>query len=256
MAVNLAFTGEQVYRTSDGGETWQVVVLPAPQCVVVTFSDATHGWALAQANPPSAQLFKLYATSDDGATRQRLPDPPGDAYYLAFRGPTEAWMGSLGAGPPHVYVSADAGRRWERHELPPPPGQNWGTGGHGAIVQLLPRIGAVAKTGSGTTGSSSEAYLFTSFDLGATWRQVPPPPGEVGYQDAFHWWAIKGTVLSKSSDAGQTWRQVSNGLPDWQFVPYVLDSKNAWAELTVGGYGLALTNDGGIHWIRATLPQG
>jgi photosystem II stability/assembly factor-like uncharacterized protein len=257
MEVNLAFTGEQVYRTSDGGEKWQAVVLPAPECVVVTFSDATYAWALAQANPPSAQLFKLYATSDRGATWQRLPDPPGDAYYLAFRGPTEAWMGSLGAGPPHVYTSADAGRRWERHDLPPPRGQSWGTGGHGTIVQLLPQIGAVASTGSSTTGSSSEADLFTSFDLGTTWRQGSPPPGKVGYQDALHWWAIEGTVLSKSSDAGQTWRRVSDGLPDWQFVLYVLDSEHAWAELTVvGGYGLALTNDGGIHWIRANVPQG
>src|ERR1700693_1137355 len=63
MAVDLAFTGDQVYRTSNGGDGWQAVQLPAPQTVVVTFSDATHAWAAAQANTPSGQLFKLYATS-------------------------------------------------------------------------------------------------------------------------------------------------------------------------------------------------
>jgi photosystem II stability/assembly factor-like uncharacterized protein len=255
MAVDLAFTGNQVYRTSDGGDEWQAVQLPAPQSVVVSFSDATHAWALAQANPPSAQLFKLYATSDSGATWQRLPDPPGDAYYLAFRGPSEAWMGSLGPGPPHVYTSTDAGRSWQRHDLPPPPGRTWDTTGSGTTVQLLPQIGAVATTGSGVTGSSV-ADLLTSFDTGSTWRLVPSLPGEVGYEDAFHWWAIKGTLLSKSTDAGQTWSQVNNALPDWQFVPHVLDSKHAWAELTVpGGYGLALTGDGGLHWTRGNVPQ-
>jgi photosystem II stability/assembly factor-like uncharacterized protein len=246
MVLSLAFAGEQFYWTSDGGEQWQAVRLPAPQSVVVTFSDASYGWALAQANA-AGQLFTLYASRDGGATWQRLADPPGDAYYLAFRGPTEAWMGSLGPGTPHIYTSADTGRTWQRHDLPPPPGRAWDTGGRGTTVQLLPRIGAIATTGGG---------LFTSFDSGRTWRYLTPPPGEVGYQDALHWWAIKGTVLSKSSDAGQKWSQITDRLPDWQFVPHVVDSKHAWAELTVvGGYGLALTNDGGLHWTRANVPQ-
>ncbi len=213
---------------------------------MITFSDASYGWALAQADQTAGQLFNLYATSDGGATWRRLPDPPRDAYYLAFRGRTEAWMGSLGPGPPHVYTSAD-GHTWQRHDLPPPPHRAWGAGGYGTTVQLLPRIGAVTTTGGG---------LFTSFDSGSTWRFVPTPPGEVAYQDAFHWWAIKGTILSKSSDAGQTWSQITNALPDWRFVPHILDSKHAWAELTVvGGYGLALTSDGGLHWTRANIPQ-
>jgi photosystem II stability/assembly factor-like uncharacterized protein len=256
LTLDIAFTGEQVYRTSDGGNQWQAVALPAPQSVVVTFSDASHGWVLAQASPATGQLFKLYATSDIGATWQPLPDPPGDAYYLAFRRPTEAWMGSLGPGPPHVYTSADAGRSWQRHDLSPPPGQSWGASGHGTSVRLLPLIGAVATTARGTSGSVSEPPdLFTSFDLGSTSRYVPPAPGEVGYQDAFHWWAVKGTVLSKSSDAGQTWSQITDTLPDWQIVPSPIDSKHAWAVAVAGGFGLALTSDGGLHWTRATVPQ-
>jgi photosystem II stability/assembly factor-like uncharacterized protein len=258
MAVDLASIGEQVYRTSDRGDNWQAVQLPAPQTVVVVFSDASRGWALAQdqAEPITGQLFDLYSTNDGGASWQRLSDPAGDAYYLAFRGPTEGWMGSLGQGPPHLYTSVDAGRSWQRRDLPPPPGRSWDIGGHGTTVQLLPQVGAVATTGIGTTSNVSEAVLLTSFDKGGAWRYVPPPPGEVAYQDAFHWWGIKGTVLSKSSDAGQTWSRITDTLPDWQFVPHVLDAKHAWAELTVvGGYGLALTNDGGLHWTRGNVPQ-
>ena len=85
LAVDLAFSGEQVYRTNDGGDEWIPVQLPAPQSVVVTFSDASYGWALAQANPQSSQLFRLYVTGDGGLTWRPLPDPPADAYYLAFR---------------------------------------------------------------------------------------------------------------------------------------------------------------------------
>ena len=263
MLLSQAFAGEQVYRTNDGGETWQGVRLPASQTVVTTFSDTAYGWALAEANSPSGQLFNLYVTTDGGATWQRLYDPPRDAFYLAFREPTEAWMGSLGSGPPHVYTSADAGRTWHRHDLPPPPGRTWDAGGHGgASVQTLPGFGAIATTesggltvpGFGATGA--DADFFTSFDSGSTWMYVPSPPGTVGHQDALHWWAIKGTALSKSVDAGQTWTRISNALPDWQFVPHIRDANHAWAELTVAdGFGLALTSDGGLHWVRASVPQ-
>jgi photosystem II stability/assembly factor-like uncharacterized protein len=69
------------------------------------------------------------------------------------------------------------------------------------------------------------------------------------------WWAIKGTALFKSADAGQTWKMVTNALADLQYIPHVLDSKHAWAlTIAVGGYGLALTDDGGLHWSRATVP--
>lgn len=256
MDLDLAFFDEHAYLTSDGGDEWNAVRLPATQGVVVTFSDARHGWALAPVNPPpGGEQLRLYATSDAGSTWHLLPDPPGDADYLAFSGPTEGWMGSGGPGPPHTYSSTDAGRSWQRHDLPPPPGQTWDARGFsGTAVRLLPQTGAVATTDSGLNGVD----LFTSFDIGSTWKYVPPSPGEVGYQDAFHWWAISGTVLYESSDAGQTWSLITNSLPDWQFVgsPLVLDSQHAWAELRVGGgFGLALSNDGGLHWTRANVPH-
>jgi photosystem II stability/assembly factor-like uncharacterized protein len=258
MAFEPAFMGEKVYRTSDGGSDWTEVNAPALLAVVVEFTDAGQGWALAQdpAEPTTGQLFDLYATRDGGVTWERLPNPPPDAYYLAVRSPTEAWMGSIGLGPPHVYRSADAGRSWQLNDLPPPPGQRWDSLGHGTTLRLLPQSGVIATTGMGTTGSVVEtADVFTSIDSGASWTFVPTPPGEVAYQDARHWWAIKDTVLFKSSDAGQSWKRITDTLPAWQIVPHILDSNHAWAELTVvGGFGLALTGDGGLHWTRQNVP--
>ena len=255
MVVNLAFGDEHAYLTSDGGDRWHAVLLPVPQSVVVTFSDPRHGWDLATVNPLGQEpLFKLHATSDGGATWQPLADPPGDAFYLAVRGPTEAWLGSFGPGPPHVYSSGDAGRTWQRHDLPPPPGRTWGVNNSTTIVQLLPQFGAVASTEG---AAFTEGGVFTTVDAGGSWRYVPPSPGDVGYQDTFHWWAIGGNALFKSSDAGQTWVLITESLPNWQFVgsPLVLDSKHAWSVTVAGGAGLALTNDGGLHWTRANVPH-
>ena len=258
MALGLPSIGEQLYMTSDRGDTWTQVQLPSTPCVEVTFVDARRGWALVQdpTEPTSGQLFDLYATGDGGASWQRLSDPPRDAYYMAIRAPGELWMGSLGAGSPHLYTSADAGQTWQRHDLPPPPSQNWNSDGHGTTVQLLPENGVVATTGNGTTSPNvSEAVLFTSFDQGSSWRYLAPTPGNVAYQDASHWWAVKDTALFKSSDAGQTWQQITNAIPSWQLVPHVVDAKHAWAELSVvGGFGLGLTDDGGLHWRPTNVP--
>jgi photosystem II stability/assembly factor-like uncharacterized protein len=259
MALGLPSVGQQLYRTNDRGVTWTPVQLPSQPCVEITFVDALQGWALVQhpAEPTSRQLFDLYATSDGGASWLRLPDPPRDAYYMAIRASDEASMGSLGVGPPHLYTSTDAGQSWQRHDLPPPPGQSWDSNGHGTTVELLPERGVVATTGIGTTPPDvSEPALFTSFDRGSSWQYLAPPPGDVAYQDAFHWWAVKDTALFKSSDAGQTWEQITNALPRWQLVPHVIDAKHAWAELSVvGGFGLGLTDDGGLHWRPAMVPS-
>jgi photosystem II stability/assembly factor-like uncharacterized protein len=107
-------------------------------------------------------------------------------------------------------------------------------------------------------------FTVTSLDRGASWREVRLPAGSLGYEDSFHWWAMGGTGLFKSADAGQTWSQVSDTLPDWLYRPqlYIIDSKHAWASMSVptslsplGGNSLAFTDDGGLHWTRTQVPH-
>ena len=256
MVVEPPSVGDMLYMTGNGGDTWETVQLPSSHCVVVTFSDFDHGLALAEdpAEPTSGQLFDLYATDDRGTTWQRLPNPPHDAYYLVARS-DEAWMGSLGPGLPHAYVSTDAGRSWQRRDLPPPQGGKWPTSGGSTTVELLPERGVLVTGGVVTAPSAPIATsLFSSFDSGETWRDVPSPPGEVAFQNTLHWWAASANTLWKSADAGQSWTVVTDQLK-WQMVPHIIDSKHAWASVTVvGGYGLVLTDDGGLNWRQADAP--
>ena len=49
---------------------------------------------------------------------------------------------------------------------------------------------------------------------------------------------------------------VSKALPAVQYILHVLDAKHAWAvTIVVGGYGLSVTSDGGIHWASARVPH-
>lgn len=247
-----------VYSTTDGGAHWHLVGLPGPQFGVITFSDPSHGWMFVSLGSPTDRTANLYMTDDGGNTWQRLTDPPSDvAAGVTFRGSAEGWVGSQSDPQPHVYSSSDGGRSWDRHDLPiPPDGLPPRTI---ATVQLLPGTGVVAFLDAG----NGVALALTSFDGGRIWNYVQPRPsgssfvGFVGFQDALNWWAIDGWTLYKSSNAGQTWTQISNQLvSSYLYVPHVLDSQHAWAQLFASQVtGLAVTADGGLHWTRATVPQ-
>jgi photosystem II stability/assembly factor-like uncharacterized protein len=255
---------EELYRTTDGGDHWDPLVLPLLRVDAITFTGPMSAWLVSYtgAGIPE-QIARLYTTSDSGQTWQRLPDPPADATDPAFRSPTEAWMGTLDPRLPHVYTSSDGGHTWRRHNLPQLAGSVTNDS-YSTRIQLLPGSGAVASVEAFRCTvvlplcgpSRSKTFLVASIDLGATWRQLTSPPGQVAYQDSVHWWAMSTNAVFKSADAGRSWVQAATIPPNLQLsVLGVLDSKHAWASLFVmGGYGLALTSDGGLHWTLARVP--
>jgi photosystem II stability/assembly factor-like uncharacterized protein len=244
-----------LFRTTDSGEHWLSISLPASRLFGVTFRDPSNGWLLAITTSTLGPAFNLYATSDSGATWHRLPDPPDATHGLTLRRATEAWLASAESGPPRVYKSTDSGLTWHSLVIPYPPGSassptsNWSTS-----IRLLPGVGVIASVSCECTPTSS--YNFSSFDNGTTWRYLPAAAGSVAYEDDLHWWLINARTLYRSIDSGQTWIKISDQLPNWEFDPHALDSRHAWAQISEAGvYGLALTDDAGIHWTRVTVPH-
>jgi photosystem II stability/assembly factor-like uncharacterized protein len=247
-----------LYRTTDGGMHWLALGLPYADGYAVTFTDPLHGWFLAWPH--------LWSTSDGGNTWNQLPDPPVDSTplflefdkwnNLVFRSRLEGWLGSNGAGQPHVYSSADGGQSWQRREVPLPSGAV-ASGTLRTGVQALPGAGVIASV----SPSTSPSALFTSFDGGTSWSEVTPLPlgggtGDLGFQDNLHWWEIYVGALYMSSDGGQTWNHISYKLPSAVYSLHILDSQHAWAQMFFAeGSVLAFTADGGLHWTRANAPQ-
>jgi len=262
----------QFYRTADGGATWTRLPVPSLTVDAIEFSDPTNGWLSGSFTSTAGQDLRLFATHDAGDTWSRLPDPPPRAVRLAFRASNDAWLGSYGPGPPHFFKSSDSGQTWVRHDLPAPPGGAWTPDQYylnfPTTIWLAPGKGAVAFVeaircivASPTPGTclnaNAETFLFTSDGIGDTWKSVPFPPGPFVLQDATHWWATSKNTLFKSTNAGQSWNPVATIPAQWQFTaPGVVDSMHGWAAVfVVGGFGLALTNDGGVHWTLANVPK-
>ena len=251
-------------RTSDGGASWKSLSLPDSGGTFVDFWDAMHGWLIKI--PVNGQVGgspHLYSTENGGDSWHRLPDPPAGTRYFVFRRTSEAWLTSDVSGPPRIYRSTDGGLSWQRRDIP----VDKVTHVYGAWVQIALKLlsgdGVIASVACECSGGTMN---FTSFDSGATWRLIPFAERAnsdpvwidvdlVVYQDDIHWWTIDKTILYRSSNAGQTWIQEADGLPDWKFQPAANDAKHAWAAISViGGSGLATTNDAGLHWTQVSVP--
>jgi photosystem II stability/assembly factor-like uncharacterized protein len=266
----------EIYRTSDGGTNWTLVKTPAFFLSSFVPVDAAHGWllGLSDSGPPAQEVPKLFVTSDGGDTWTALPGAltwANDGSLLlrnanfSFRSAREGWLGA-NAAEPIVYSSVDGGASWQPHALPNvvasdlctagPPGKQ---GQLSTSVSLLPGHGVV--TISSDFCGHDQAYM--SLDGGVAWRPLATPPGTTSrwtyaYQDSSHWWAMGGGDLWKSSDAGSSWKLVSQQLDGWGYIPHVIDANHAWAELEgPPGYeaGLALTSDGGLHWSQVSTPK-
>jgi photosystem II stability/assembly factor-like uncharacterized protein len=264
------------YRTGDGGVHWTQLTMPTFSYSHVFFSDMLHGWILGTvvAVDQRTSQAQFFSTADAGDHWVALPQPPGFPFAgkggvgdLAFRGPGEGWIGGL-AQPATVYSTIDGGVTWRGHTLPVAVvGKGGFVEGSAPLletsVSLLPGAGVLAVV----FDPNGNPIGLTSFDGGSTWRRLATPPGNTSYsdfifQDTFHWWAMRFGTLFKSPDAGQTWKQVSIQLDDWDYVPQVIDAKHAWAQLVATsppstpaqGTGLSTTADGGLHWNPVNVP--
>ncbi|HSP09334.1 MAG TPA: hypothetical protein VLU92_07035 [Candidatus Dormibacteraeota bacterium] len=263
-----------LYRTSDGGNSWERVPLPPYEESTLTFADPFDGWFLSQVTDQQPALHFL-VTHDAGRTWSELPTPPvlvfgakGGLTVVQFRDARNGWMGADTGDLPTVYSTSDGGRSWQAHILPSiplQPGQGGKPSQTATSIELVPGGGVMAMT----SDPAGNPVAFTTFDGGASWRRIAAAPGNTRYADfvfvdSRNWWAMRFGTLFKTSDSGRTWKQVVLVMDEWDYTPGIIDAKHAWAALRADqgpgqpsphGTGLATTADGGLHWTYVTPPQ-
>jgi photosystem II stability/assembly factor-like uncharacterized protein len=269
--------GDGVYRTKDGGKSWEHVGLRETRHIARIVVDPRNSDVVYVASP--GDLWKastnrgLYKTTDGGRTWNRIlggdsltgvvdvivdPSSPDIVYaatYQRMRKP----FGYVGGGPGSgLHKSTDGGRTWKRLTN----GMPTGTIGRIGIdvYRADPRIVYVSvEQGERYTSSISYAKrkggVYRSEDKGETWRFMGdwnPRPSyssqlRIDPSDQSRLYQMQYSV---SDDSGKTWREPRQSLHG--------DDRTIWVNPRDGRHlikaddgGVGVSWDRGVTWIYA-----
>ncbi len=272
--------GMLLFRTGDGGVTWQRMAAPegVPAWGLPSFADARRGWMLASLGAGRAQVL---STTDGGRTwtesspfNDRANFPGVSSVQLRILWTSDGRglvVPPLGAGtmPLHVFVTDDGGATW-RSSVPAVPAGQDVTAGNGLLdARVLPDgRGTLFLQPVDAQVRGTALYAYTTADAGRRWSQpvrldgqAPPgTPRALFALDEGHWWASSGSGadLLVTADGGRTVQRRNGVLP----AGYAFQSlgfwsaSEGWAVVAAGGRtGILVTQDAGAHWHPLTPPS-
>jgi photosystem II stability/assembly factor-like uncharacterized protein len=285
-AYNCATAAVYLYRTSDGGRSWQSLGRPTDHScgggpTFLSFVDEMHGWL--EPVSPNGPVGELLGTRDGGRTWTHLASgPPGQIgppalpclAPIRFVSRQAGWMARCENG--RIFSTADSGRQWRRASIP----IHKASDARFDIPVFSGETGVVAATlgtrpVTAAEGRTRAVVFSVSHDGGGQWavqstREVAPCPltphngalWPASVADSRVWWIVAGRIrqlVQVTADAGQRWRTaVAVGLPSRTCSVMSVSAANAndaWLVARQARYGSALfqTSDGGRTWRRTVL---
>lgn len=270
-----ATSGNGVYRSGDGGRTWEPRGLADSHHIGRVWIDPRNAdtvlvAALGHLFGPNAERG-VFRTTDGGKSWQKVlfvdestgatdlaadPAAPETVFASVWQVRGYPWLSyftpNVGPGS-GIYKSADGGRTWTR------------LSGHGLPAGPLGRIGLAVAPGSrgarvyATIDAAAEAGvagLYRSDDAGGSWQRVNPTASLAGAYFATLTadprnpdtvWAM-GQSLRRSTDGGKTF-SVVRGAPggdDYHFL--WIDPDHPERMITAADQGTVITVNGGASW--------
>ena len=214
---------QPVWRTLDGGSTWQV----SSQTFMTRgigseffFLDHMRGWLLVfiDALTNSSVATDLFRTLDGGATWEQLASATGDGSLnscgkggVAFADHSTGWIAlSCPDTPPSYFRTFDGGRTWTQEFAPPPSvEESYYCFSYDVYSPVLfePSKGSflVSCSGGSLETLAHPGYLYTTSDSGHSWATYPLPAPEVAFINPQVLWAFDDSHLFLSTDGGVTW---------------------------------------------------
>jgi len=248
---NVAIVGDgpdsgpaRLFRTTDGGQTWQVVSESGSFWNAIHFFDAQNG--IAQSDPVSPTSgFILVKTTDGGATwtpiAQQVAAANGE-FGLVGSFQFVGNVGWFGTNQGRVFRSTDAGNTWS---------SSIAAGNNDWLVVV-----SFASTNTGVVGGYTlqnqqiaNSVLRRTTDGGQTWGATTAPSalaflGGTGVPELGHLWlsaiSAQGPSIFTSRDAGTTWLR-HNSTP-------LTEAVASFSFLTTADsvFGLAITGEGQV----------
>jgi photosystem II stability/assembly factor-like uncharacterized protein len=234
--VTYAYTGfivptpAVVWRTQDGGATWQashpldlsgLSESFAPSDLY--FVGGQAGWLLVHVGAGmNHDYVSLYRSQDGGITWTRLIDPNNDGGIqichktaILFTDPSHGWLtGDCNSVAPGVFLfkSSDGGITWQFVDLPDPVGaqglftdENVACGSYDPFF-FSNDLGHLGVRCDNFTVSpmTNNYYVYTTQDGGATWTSSTYPGESLYFFSADIGWAVS-LKIQHTTDGGTSW---------------------------------------------------
>src|SRR3990172_6189152 len=244
--------GNGIWKTTDGGASWQLQISLSPYLRSVGFMDSLTGWVGTVFN--ASQV--LYHTTDGGANWSlvtNIPEPkPQGVCGISVVNDSVVYASGRFYGPARMIKTTDRGASWSSMDL---------SAQAGALVDCYffsPDSGFVVGSSSADYDTGHTRILFTA-DGGNTWttRHAGNRLGELCWKINFisrmtgyvsiEKFSAGSTYYLKTTDGGLTWSDqlFQEFQYDVQGIGFVSDTVG-W----LGGWGgnTYATTDGGASW--------
>jgi photosystem II stability/assembly factor-like uncharacterized protein len=215
----------RVFRTTDGGRSWRLVLVDTAKGAFFDAIALRDGRRAALLSDPVGGRFPVWTTDDGASWRRAASIPaaqPGEAAFaaggraLAVAGPRHAWFVTGGAAGARAFRSTDGGRTWTAAPVPVSFVRSASSGLFAVAFRDTLHGVAVGGDYAAPRGGVGDVSAIHTDDGGRSWRPASRPPR--GYWSGLAWIpgapstvvavGLRGTAVSR--DGGRSWAVVDS----------------------------------------------